>query len=67
MTIDELELTPDEIIRITRGGQRSLLARICFHHFASTGKQRKGRFFFPRTRKEFEYQCEYCGKVRWSV
>lgn len=66
MTIDELELTPDEICRITQGGKRSLLAKVCFHHFVSTGKKREGRFLLPRARTEFEYQCEYCGKVRWS-
>ena len=66
MTIDELELTPDEIIRITRGGKRPLPARVCFHHFVSTGNQRQGRFFFPRNRTEFEYRCEYCDKVKWS-
>ncbi len=43
MTIDELELTPDEILRITRGGKRSLWANVCFHHFVSTGNQREGR------------------------
>ena len=66
MTIDELELTPDEILRITRGGKRPLLANVCFHHFVSTGNRRQGRFFFPRARTEFEYRCEYCGKAKWS-
>ena len=64
---EEIELTPDEILRITRGTRGTVLPNVCRHHFVSTGTKREGRFLLPRPRTEYEYKCEYCGKVRWSV
>ena len=63
---EELELTPDEILLITRGKPGKLADNICWHHFVSTGNRREGWFFFPRTGPEYEYRCEYCGKIRWG-
>jgi len=64
--IDELELAPYEMIRITRSGKKQDAEKTCFHHFVSTGEKRESRFLLPRNRTEYAYRCEYCGKVRWS-
>ena len=54
---EEIELTPDEILRITRGARGTVLPNVCRHHFVSTGTRREGRFLLPRTRTEYEYKC----------
>lgn len=61
-----IELTPDEILRYTRGKPDNMRLNICRHQFVPTGNKREGRFFLPRTGPEYEYRCEGCGKIKWG-